>query len=60
MPVISVEITKTIDERELQKRKRKQQKKKKSGQKGVRQKRARGTEALVKGRELKDFVVLLA
>ena len=41
MPIISVEITKTIDEREMQK---KQQKKNKQ-----RQKEAMGTEAIVKG-----------
>ena len=40
MPIISVEITKTIDERELQKNKK--QKKNKQRQKG-----ARGTEAIV-------------
>ena len=39
MPIISVEIMKTIDEREMQK----QQKKNKQ-----RQKRARGTEAILK------------
>ena len=46
MPIISVEIMKTIDEREMQKnsKRRKQQKKKKQRQKG-----ARGTEAIVKG-----------
>ena len=43
---------KTIDERELQK---KQQKKNKQSQKG-----ARGTEAIVKGWELNDFVVHLS
>ena len=42
MPIISVEIMKTIDERELQKKQ--QQKKNKQRQKG-----ARGTEAIVKG-----------
>ena len=41
MPIISVEIMKTIDERELQK---KTQKKNKQRQKGT-----RGTEAIVKG-----------
>ena len=41
MPIISVEIMKTIDERELQKKKRKERK-------TNRQKRARGTEAMVK------------
>ena len=51
MPIISVEIMKTIDEREMQK----QQKKSKQRQKG-----ARGTEAIVKGRELNDFVVHLS
>ena len=40
MPIISVEIMKTIDEREMQKK----QKKNKQRQKG-----ARGTEAIVKG-----------
>ena len=39
VPIINVEVTKTIDERELQK----QQKKNKKPQKG-----ARGTEAIVK------------
>ena len=47
--VISVEIMKTIDEREMQKKK---QKKNKQMQKG-----ARGTEVIVKGWELSDFVV---
>ena len=41
VPIISVEIMKTIDERELRKKK---QKKNKQRQKG-----ARGTEAIVKG-----------
>ena len=49
MPIISVEIMKTIDEREMQKTKEKQ-----------RQKGARGTEAIVKGWELNDFVVHLS
>ena len=44
MPIINIEIMKTIDERELQKTK---QKKNKQIQKG-----ARGTEAIVKGWEL--------
>ena len=44
---------KTIDERELQKKQ--QQKKNKQRQKG-----ARGTEAIVKGWELNDFVVHLS
>ena len=49
MLIISVEIMKTINERELQKTKEKQ-----------RQKGARGTEAIVKGRELNDFVAHLS
>ena len=52
MPVISVEIMKTIDERGLQKQ---QQKKNKQRQKGV-----RGTETIVKMWELNDFVVHLS
>ena len=51
MPMISVEIMKTIDERDMQN----QQKKNKH-----RQKEARGTEAIVKGWELNDFVVHLS
>ena len=51
MPIISVEIMKTIDQRELQK---KTQNKTKTKQ---RQKGARGTEAIVKVWELNDFVV---
>ena len=51
MQIISVEIMKTIDEREMQK----QQKKNKQRQKG-----ARGTKAIVKGWELNDFVVDLS
>ena len=39
MPTISIEIMKTIDEREMQKKKRKQKQ---------RQKGARGTEAMMK------------
>ena len=50
MPIISVEIMKTIDEREMQKTATKKQ----------RQKVARGTEAIVKGWELNDFVVHLS
>ena len=46
MPIISLEIKKTIDE--------KQQKKNKERQKG-----ARGTETIVKGCELNGFVVHL-
>ena len=53
MPIISVDIMKTIDEREMQKKK----KRKKNKQ---RQKRARGTESMVKGGELNDFVVSLS
>ena len=52
MRIISVEIIKIIDERELQK---KQQNKSKQRQKG-----ARGTEATVKVWELNDFVVHLS
>ena len=54
MPIISVEIMKTIDQRELQK---KTQNKTKTKQ---RQKEARGTEAIVKVWELNDFVVHLS
>ena len=67
MPIISVKKMKTVDERELQKKKqqkkttnmkesckKKQQKKNKQRQKG-----ARGTEAIVKVWELNDFVVIL-
>ena len=53
MPVISVEIMKTIDEKEC-KKKRKQKKNKQ------RQEGARGTEAIVKGWELNDFVMHLS
>ena len=49
MPIISVEIMKAIDKREMQKTKEKQS-----------QKGARGTEAIVKGWELNDFVVHLS
>ena len=45
MSIISVEIMKTIDERELQKKKKTTAKK----QNKQRQKGARGTEAIVKG-----------
>ena len=51
MPIISVETTKTIDETEM----RKEQKKNKQRQKG-----AKGTETIVKGSELNDFVVHLS
>ena len=50
MLIISVEIMKTIDEREMQKTTKEKQ----------RQKGARGTEALVKVWELNDFVVHLS
>ena len=50
MLVISVEIMKTIDERKMQKKQKNKQ----------RQKRARGTEAIVKGWELNDFAVHLS
>ena len=49
MPIISIEIMKTTDEREMQKTKEKQ-----------RQKGARETEAIAKGWELNDFVVHLS
>ena len=50
MPIISVEIMKTIDEREMQKTTKEKQ----------RQKGARGTGAIVKAWELNDFVVHLS
>ena len=50
MPITSVEIMKTIEERKLQK----QQKRNKQ-----RQKRAKGTESIVKGWEVNYFVVHL-
>ena len=49
MPIISIDMMKTIDERELQKTTKEKQ----------RQKGARGTEAIVKGWELNDFAVHL-
>ena len=49
MPIIRVELMKTIDEREIKKQ---QQKKNKQRQNGP-----RWTEAIVKGWELNDFVV---
>ena len=52
MPIISVEIMKTIDEREMQKNKTKENQTTKE--------RARGTEAIVKGSELSDFVAHLS
>ena len=48
MPIISVEIMKIADEREM---------KKKQPKNKQRQKRTRKTEAIVKGWELNDFVV---
>ena len=51
MPIISVRIMKTIDERDIQK----QQKKNKQ-----RQKEASGTEAIVKEWELNDLVLYLS
>ena len=54
MPLISVKAMKTIDEREMQKTKTKKKNKKQ------RQKGARGTETIVKGWELNDFVVHLS
>ena len=50
MPIISVEIMKTIDEREMQKTTKEKQ----------RQKGARETEAIAKGWELNYFVVHLS
>ena len=49
MSIISMEIMKTVDEREMQKTTKEKQ----------RQKGARETEATVKGWELNDFVVHL-
>ena len=51
MSIISVEIMKAIDEREMQKPTKEKQK---------RQKGTGGTEAIVKGWELNDFVVYLS
>ena len=48
MLIISIEIMKTIDEREIQKTTKEKQTKAEG---------ARGTEAIVKGWELNDFVV---
>ena len=50
MSIISVEIIKTIDEREMQKTTKEKQ----------RQEGSRGTEAIVKGWELSSFVVHLS
>ena len=57
LPLISLEIMKTIDEREMKKKAKKRKKKKKNKQ---RQKGARGAEATAKGWELNDFVVHLS
>ena len=55
-PLISLEIMKTLDEREMKKKNpKKKQKKNKQRQKG-----ARGAEATAKGWELNDFVVHLS
>ena len=51
MPIISIEIMKTINERELQKT---------TKEKKQRQKGARGTEPILKGWEPNDFVVHLS
>ena len=51
MPIISVEIMKTIDKREMQKT---------AKEKKQRQKEARGLEAMLKEWELNDFVVHLS
>ena len=50
MPIISLEIMKTIDEREIQKTTKEKE----------RHKGAMWTEAIVKGWELNDFVVHLS
>ena len=50
MAIISTEIMKTIDQREMQKTTKEEQE---------REKGARGTEAIAKGWELNDFVVHL-
>ena len=50
MLIISLEIMKTVDEREMQKTTKEKQ----------RQKGARGTEVIVKGWELNNFVVHLS
>ena len=51
MPIISVEIKKTIDEREMQKTTKEKHKK---------IKKAQGTESIAKGWELNDFLVHLS
>ena len=51
MLIISVEIMKTIDEREMQKTTKEKQ---------TKAERRKGTEAIVKGWELNDFVVHLS
>ena len=55
MPIIRVEIIKTIDEKEMQKKNKKNKQTNKQRQKG-----ARATEAIVKGWELSGFVVHLS
>ena len=52
MPIISVRIMKTIDERDIQKQKQKKNKQ--------RQKEASGTEAIVKECELNDLILHLS
>ena len=63
MPVISVEIKKTIDETESQKKKNKQtnkQTKKKQKKNKQKLKGANGREPIVKGWEINDFVLHLS
>ena len=50
MPVISVGIMKTIDQREMQKKKKQTNKQTKTDW-------SKGTEAIAKGRELNDLLV---
>ena len=52
MPIICVDIMKTIDEREMPKKKQKKNKQRQNG--------ARWTEAIVKGWELNDFLAHLS
>ena len=62
MPIISVEIMKIIDEREMQKKNKKKNKakqKKQQKKNKQRQKEARGIGARAKVRELNDFAVHL-
>ena len=58
MPVTSVEIMKTIDERKLQKKKTKKTKKK--PKKKAKEEKSKGTEAIVKRWEINDSVVHLS